>query len=61
MTVPGRPPRFLGPLPEFITTKGGEYLFIPGLQGLRTIAAGITRGSELRRRHPQIGTVRQPV
>ena len=40
MTVPGDPPRFLNPLPEFVTTRGGEYLFAPGRRALRAIADG---------------------
>jgi Dyp-type peroxidase family len=40
MTVPGDPPRFLCPLPEFVTMRGGEYLFVPAISGLRALARG---------------------
>jgi Dyp-type peroxidase family len=38
MTVPGAPPRLVAPLPSLVTTKGGEYLWMPGLAALRTIS-----------------------
>jgi Dyp-type peroxidase family len=38
MTVPGRPPFFLGPLSRVVTTRGGEYYFTPGVNGLRHLA-----------------------
>jgi Dyp-type peroxidase family len=38
MTVPGRPPFFLGPLSRVVTTRGGEYYFTPGINGLRHLA-----------------------
>jgi Dyp-type peroxidase family len=37
MTVPGTPPRFVAPLPDLVTTKGGEYLWMPGLATLRAL------------------------
>lgn len=40
MTVPGEPPFFLGPQPTFVTTRGGQYLFVPGITGLGAVAAG---------------------
>jgi Dyp-type peroxidase family len=33
-------PRFLWPLPPLVTTRGGEYLLVPSLAGLRALAAG---------------------
>jgi Dyp-type peroxidase family len=41
MTVQGDPPFFVAPQPSFVTTRGGEYLFVPGLAALRTIADGV--------------------
>ncbi|MDX6669685.1 MAG: hypothetical protein QOI91_48 [Solirubrobacteraceae bacterium] len=41
MTVQGDPPFFLSPQKSFVTTKGGEYLFAPGLKALRALAAGL--------------------
>ena len=32
MTVEGDPPFFLGPQGPFVTTRGGEYLFVPGMR-----------------------------
>jgi Dyp-type peroxidase family len=39
LTVPGRPPFFLGPLSRVVTVKGGEYFFVPGVNGLHFLAA----------------------
>ena len=41
MTIQGEPPRFACPQPAFVRVMGGEYLFQPGIGGLRAIAAGI--------------------
>jgi Dyp-type peroxidase family len=41
MTVQGDPPFMLGPQGPFVTTRGGEYLFMPGLAALRALAGGI--------------------
>jgi Dyp-type peroxidase family len=43
MTVPGPSPHFLSPLPDVVTTKGGEYFFLPSLQGLQALAADAFR------------------
>ncbi len=40
MTVPGRTPRFLSPQEEFVRLRGGEYLFVPGMNALRSLASG---------------------
>jgi hypothetical protein len=41
MTVQGDPPFLLSPQRSFVTTRGGEYLFAPGLTALRALADGI--------------------
>jgi Dyp-type peroxidase family len=41
MTVQGNPPFMLGPQGPFVTTRGGEYLFMPGIAALRALARGI--------------------
>ena len=38
MTVEGDPPFFLGPQGPFVTTRGGAYLFVPGLAALAALA-----------------------
>jgi Dyp-type peroxidase family len=38
MTIPGRPPYFAGPLSRVVTTRGGEYYFAPGINGLEYLA-----------------------
>lgn len=40
MLIPGAPPHFLSPLPEFIRVRGGEYFLRPGIEGLHYLAAG---------------------
>jgi hypothetical protein len=42
MTIQGRPPTFLSCRDPFVTTRGGEYLFYPGIAALRAIAAGLS-------------------
>ncbi len=39
MTVEGDPPFFLGPQGPFVTTRGGAYLFVPGMAALAALAA----------------------
>jgi hypothetical protein len=38
MTVEGDPPFFLGPQGPFVTTRGGAYLFVPGIRALAALA-----------------------
>ena len=44
MTIPGNPPFFLGPLQRAVTVKGGEYLLVPGINGLEFLAAAAASG-----------------
>ena len=37
----GKPPYICAELPPFVTTRGGEYFFIPSLTALRMIAMGV--------------------
>jgi Dyp-type peroxidase family len=41
MTIQGDRPFMLSPQASFVTTRGGEYLFMPGIAALRALAAGI--------------------
>jgi Dyp-type peroxidase family len=41
MTIQGKRPFFLAPQENFVTTRGGEYLFVPGMTALRAIADGV--------------------
>ena len=38
--VPGHPPHVLDDLPPFVTTRAGEYFFVPGLAALRALTLG---------------------
>ena len=42
MTIQGDPPFFLSPMEAFVKTRGGEYLFVPGISALAAIADGTT-------------------
>ncbi|MEP6813707.1 MAG: Dyp-type peroxidase [Actinomycetota bacterium] len=44
MTIPGAPPFFHGPLSRIVTVKGGEYFFVPGINGLHFLAAAAGGG-----------------
>ena len=45
MTVPGQPPFFLGPLSRLVIVKGGEYFYVPGINGLHFLAAAAGGGA----------------
>jgi Dyp-type peroxidase family len=45
MTVPGNPPFFLGPLQRVVTVRGGEYFFVPGINGLEFLASAAASGA----------------
>ncbi|MEA2142544.1 MAG: hypothetical protein QOI64_974 [Solirubrobacteraceae bacterium] len=40
MTIQGKPPFFLHPQEVFVRTRGGEYLFVPGITALAALADG---------------------
>ena len=40
MTIQGKPPYFLTPQEVFVRTRGGEYLFLPGMSALAALADG---------------------
>ena len=40
MTIQGERPFFLAPQKPLVTTRGGEYLFVPGIEALRALAEG---------------------
>jgi Dyp-type peroxidase family len=40
MTIQGTPPFFLAPQEVFVRTRGGEYLFVPGITALAALADG---------------------
>jgi Dyp-type peroxidase family len=40
MTIQGTPPFFLSPQAVFVCTRGGEYLFAPGMTALAALAGG---------------------
>ena len=37
-TIPGPVPKFVHPVAEVVTTRGGEYLWVPSMDGLRRLA-----------------------
>ena len=39
-TIPGKTPKFVHPLPDLVTTRGGEYLWVPSMAALRLLADG---------------------
>ena len=39
MTIQGDPPHFVAGQPRFLTVRGGEYLFVPSIAGLRSLVA----------------------
>jgi Dyp-type peroxidase family len=41
MTIEGDPPFFLAGQRAFVVTRGGEYLFVPGMAALRALADGV--------------------
>jgi Dyp-type peroxidase family len=38
-TIHGEPPVFIAPITRLVTTEGGEYFFVPGINGLRHLGA----------------------
>lgn len=39
LTIQGDPPRFLSPQPRTVTVRGGEYLLVPSVSGLRSLSS----------------------
>jgi Dyp-type peroxidase family len=39
VTFGGRPPRYATAMRSFVTPRGGEYLFVPGISGLRGLGS----------------------
>jgi Dyp-type peroxidase family len=44
MTIPGEPPFLLGPLSRMVSVRGGEYFFVPGINGLHYLAGAAGGG-----------------
>ena len=69
-TIPGPVPKFVHPLAEVVTTRGGEYLWTPSIAALHALAtstwiaktpAGSTRDATERVAGAALGTVLAPV
>ena len=69
-TIPGPVPKFVHPLAEVVTTRGGEYLWTPSIAALHALAtstwtaktpAGSTRDATERAAGAALGTVLAPV
>lgn len=58
-TIPGVTPTFLHPLPELVTTKGGEYLWVPSLRALRAIGEAAFERPPSSFRSPRPATLRE--
>ena len=43
MTIQGKPPFFLSPQEVFVKTRGGEYLYVPGLSALDGLQRHVSR------------------
>jgi Dyp-type peroxidase family len=41
MTIQGKPPTFLSRRPGFVSLRGGEYFFAPGLRAVEALAEGL--------------------
>jgi Dyp-type peroxidase family len=69
-TIPGPVPKFVHPLAEVVTTRGGEYLWTPSIAALHALAtstwiektpAGSTRDAGERAAGTALGTLLAPV
>ena len=58
-TIPGVTPTFLHPLPDLVTTKGGEYLWVPSLRALRAIGEASFERPPSSFRNPRPATIRE--
>ena len=67
-TIPGTVPKFVHPLAEVVTTRGGEYLWAPSMAALQALATGswtatpeTTTGAAERAAGAALGTALAPV
>ena len=59
MTLQGDPPIFLQGHEPLVTTRGGEYLFVPGMSALAAIAVRQASGAVPARRPVGVGAAEQ--
>jgi Dyp-type peroxidase family len=60
-TIPGATPKFVHPIPDLVTTKGGEYLWVPSLRAVRALGEGAFLRPPSSVRHGRPQTLREVV